>query len=54
LGCKTIGLSGKEGGMFNGKCELNIVVPSDTTARTQEMHILIGHMICQAIDDFCG
>ena len=54
LGCKTVGLSGKDGGMFTGKCDLNIVVPSDTTARIQEMHILIGHMICQSIDDFCG
>jgi D-sedoheptulose 7-phosphate isomerase len=54
LGCKTVGLSGKDGGMFTGECDLNIIVPSDTTARIQEMHILIGHMICQAIDDFCG
>ncbi len=54
MGCKTVGLSGKDGGMFAGKCDLNIVVPSDTTARIQEMHILIGHLICQAIDDFCG
>jgi D-sedoheptulose 7-phosphate isomerase len=51
LGCKTIGLSGRDGGKFNGKCGLNVVVPADITARVQEMHILIGHTICQAIDD---
>ena len=51
--CKSIGLSGKGGGKFNGKCDLNIVVPSMDTPRIQEMHILIGHIICQAIDDAC-
>lgn len=51
LGCKTLGLSGRGGGRMNGNCDLNIVVPSDVTARVQEMHILIGHIICQAIDD---
>ncbi|SFV57855.1 Phosphoheptose isomerase 1 [hydrothermal vent metagenome] len=51
LGCKTIGFSGRGGGAINGACDLNLVVPSDDTPRIQEMHILIGHIICQAIDD---
>ncbi|GGH18211.1 D-sedoheptulose 7-phosphate isomerase [Mucilaginibacter phyllosphaerae] len=50
IGCRTLGLSGNDGGMMNDKCELNIVVPSDTTARIQEMHILIGHILCKAVD----
>ncbi|WDF80137.1 D-sedoheptulose 7-phosphate isomerase [Mucilaginibacter sp. KACC 22773] len=50
-GCKTLGLSGKDGGKMNGNCDLNIVVPSNTTARIQEMHILIGHIMCQAVDN---
>ena len=50
LGCKTIGLSGKGGGDFNSTCDVNIIVPSDDTARIQEMHILIGHTICHCID----
>ncbi|WP_259067430.1 D-sedoheptulose 7-phosphate isomerase [Mucilaginibacter sp. X4EP1] len=49
--CRTLGLSGRDGGKMNGLCELNIVVPSDVTARIQEMHILIGHIFCQAVDD---
>lgn len=52
-GCKTLGLSGKGGGKFTGKCDLNVIIPSDDTARIQEMHILVGHMLCQAIDNFC-
>jgi len=51
MGCQTLGLSGRDGGKMNGLCDLNIVVPADTTARIQEMHILIGHILCQAVDD---
>ena len=51
IGCKTLGLSGKGGGKMNDICDLNIVVPSEVTARVQEMHILIGHILCQAIDN---
>ncbi len=54
IGCETLGLSGKNGGAMQGKCDLNIIVPSDNTPRIQEMHILIGHIICQAIDDACS
>ncbi len=50
-GCKTLGLSGRDGGKMNALCDLNIVVPSDITARIQEMHILIGHIFCKAVDN---
>jgi D-sedoheptulose 7-phosphate isomerase len=49
--CKTLGLSGRDGGKMNDLCDLNIVIPSDTTARIQEMHILIGHIFCKAVDN---
>jgi D-sedoheptulose 7-phosphate isomerase len=51
MGAKTLGLAGKEGGKMNYVCDLNLVVPSDDTPRIQEMHILIGHIICQSVDD---
>ena len=51
IGCKTLGLSGRDGGKMTGLCDLNIIVPSDVTARIQEMHILIGHILCKAVDD---
>lgn len=51
LGCRTLGLSGRDGGKMNGLCDLNIVVPSNTTARIQEVHILIGHILCKAVDE---
>ena len=51
MGCKCVGLSGRDGGAMNEVCDLNIIVPSDDTPRIQEMHILIGHTLCQAVDD---
>lgn len=51
LGCKTIGLSGRDGGIMNTCCDFNIIVPSNVTARIQEIHILIGHIFCTAIDE---
>lgn len=51
IGCKVLGLSGRDGGKMNELCDLNLIVPSDITARIQEMHILIGHIFCKAVDD---
>jgi D-sedoheptulose 7-phosphate isomerase len=50
IGCKTIGLSGKDGGKMTKLCDINIVVPANDTARIQEMHIVIGHTICHLVD----
>jgi len=51
LGCKLIGFSGRDGGDMNTLCDVNLVVPAEDTARIQEMHIVIGHIICQLIDN---
>jgi len=51
IGCASIGLSGRDGGAMNRVCDLNLVIPSNDTPRIQEMHILIGHIICQAIEN---
>lgn len=51
INCKTFGLSGNMGGKLNNVCDLNIIIPSDNTARIQEMHILVGHICCQIIED---
>ncbi len=50
MGCINIGFSGRDGGEMNNCCEINLVIPSDITARIQEMHILVGHIICDAVD----
>ena len=51
LQCKTIGLSGKDGGDFNALCDVNLIAIAEDTPRIQEMHILIGHIICHLIDE---
>ena len=49
-GMNTLGLSGKGGGEMHALCDINIVIPSRDTARIQEMHILIGHILCGVVD----
>lgn len=51
MGCKTIGFTGGNGGVMGEFCDVNLVIPSEDTPRIQEMHIMMGHIICQAIDD---
>jgi len=51
MGMSCIGFSGKDGGDMDSLCDINLVVPSNDTARIQETHILIGHIICQNIDN---
>lgn len=43
-------LSGKDGGRLVGVADPLIIVPSDTTARIQEMHITLGQMLCGALE----
>jgi D-sedoheptulose 7-phosphate isomerase len=50
MGCSTLGLSGKDGGEMTNCCDINLIVPGSITARIQEMHILIGHILCSAVD----
>ena len=38
---------GKDGGKIAGIADCPIIVPSDCTARIQESHIMIGHIICE-------
>ena len=50
IGCKVLSLSGRDGGKMKELSDLNIIIPSNVTARIQEMHILIGHILCTALD----
>ncbi len=49
-GLFAVGLTAGEGGSMPGVCDLCIRVPSRTTARIQEAHLLIGHTICELVD----
>jgi D-sedoheptulose 7-phosphate isomerase len=50
-GMITVGLTGKSGGKMNDLCDFIIRIPSEETPRIQESHIMIGHIICQLIED---
>lgn len=51
MGAVTVGLTGAKGGKMDGLCDLCIKVPSEKTARIQEAHILIGHIVCALVDE---
>jgi D-sedoheptulose 7-phosphate isomerase len=46
----TTGLIGGDGGPMRALCDAAIVVPSTVTARVQEMHLLVSHMLCKALE----
>lgn len=49
-GLTAAALAGKSGGQLDGLADPLLIVPSDVTARIQEMHILVGQMLCEAIE----
>jgi len=51
LGITTIGLTGENSNAFEHACDHIINVPSSDTPRIQESHMLIGHIICQLIEE---
>ncbi len=53
-GMATVGLGGGDGGKLGEVADLMIIVPSSTTARIQEMHITLGHLLCAALEKELG
>jgi len=50
MGALAAGLGGKDGGKMALVADPYLLVPSDTTARIQEMHITLGQMLCGALE----
>lgn len=50
LGLKTLGLLGRDGGKLAGLVDDALIVPSTVTARIQEVHQMVYHFWCEAID----
>ncbi|MFQ5728759.1 MAG: SIS domain-containing protein [Waddliaceae bacterium] len=48
--CKTIGFLGRDGGKLGKMVDLPIVVESKNTARIQEFHIMMGHILCDLVE----
>jgi D-sedoheptulose 7-phosphate isomerase len=50
LGLKTLALSGREGGAVAAQVDVALTVRSRNTPRIQEVHITIGHVLCDLVD----
>jgi len=50
MGITTVALVGRDGGEMAKMADCALIVPSNVTARIQECHILIGHIICDIIE----
>ncbi len=48
---KIIGFTGESGGEMNALCDILLKVPSQDTPRIQEVHILMGHILCQQVEE---
>jgi len=51
IGARTIALTGGNGGLLATLCDHKVIVPSNDTQRVQECHIMIGHVVCELIDE---
>lgn len=49
LGIRTVGLTGESGGKLKTLCDA-ILIPSKETARIQECHIMLGHILCKIVE----
>lgn len=50
LGIYCVGLLGGSGGKLAALCDMSLVAPVAETARVQELHILIGHILCELLE----
>jgi D-sedoheptulose 7-phosphate isomerase len=51
IGVVTVGFTGAEGGKMKPLSDFLINIPSTTTPRIQESHILVGHIICELVEE---
>ncbi len=49
-GMTTVGFLGRDGGTIREVCDHALVVPGEKTARIQEVHVLVGHVLCELVE----
>ncbi len=52
MGMKRVALTGNNGGVISKMADFSLVVPSTSTPRIQEVHILIGHILCEMVEHY--
>ncbi|MDD2596294.1 MAG: D-sedoheptulose 7-phosphate isomerase [Candidatus Cloacimonetes bacterium] len=50
MGLKTVALLGKDGGKLKGLCDLELIIPGETSDRIQEVHMAILHILIEKIE----
>jgi D-sedoheptulose 7-phosphate isomerase len=50
IGVRTAALLARDGGALRDRVDLALVVPTSSTARAQEVHMIIGHLVCELVD----
>lgn len=50
-GITVIGLTGEDGGLMKKLCDVCIRIPTNSTPRIQEMHTVVGHILCQLVEE---
>ena len=50
-GALTVGMTGRSGGAVKDLCDICIRIPSEVTARIQEAHLLVEHLVCQRLEE---
>lgn len=51
IGLETVALTGQDGGELAKLADISLIIPSRHTARIQEAHITIGHIICELVEE---
>lgn len=51
MGITTVGLLGRDGGKCKDLCDFSFIIPHSESARIQEVHITIGHILCGIVDN---
>lgn len=51
MGLVTVGFTGRDGGKLGPLVDYHVHVPHPATARVQEIHIMVGHIVCQLVDE---
>jgi D-sedoheptulose 7-phosphate isomerase len=49
-GAKVLALSARDGGELRALADHNVIIPTDRTDRAQELHLCVGHLICDLVE----
>jgi len=50
MGCFAVAFTGRDGGKIKGVADICLIVPSYSTPRIQEIHLLLGHTLCELVE----